>query len=220
MPLANRKAPLARDAKPALFEVRPLTTDDIAVLKQGRGQKATIVQQLRDSHHLLARLIASGVRLQEAAETSGYSLGSVYRYNADPAFQELVATYRQEVAVSHRETIDEYNRILIANRMKAERQIADRLDDEEAAISTRDLITITRDAADRTGYGKRSTQDHKHSFAGEMESVWARSGAAKLIDGSPGLAPSAPAALPSTPAPTEPASRPTILAPAPSRRGL
>lgn len=212
MGLARRTKPLP-DTKPKLFEVRPLTTDDVAVLKTHRDKAVRPLQELRDTHHLVARLVASGMRFEGVAEVSGYTIGSVYRLNGDPAFIELVAIYREQGAISHREAVDEYNRILISNRMKAERQIADRLDDEEERVDTRLLITIARDAADRTGYGKRSTQDHKHSFAGEMESVWARSGAAKLIDGStasPSLAPT----------PTEPASRPTILAPAPSRRGL
>lgn len=247
MGIAKRTKPWP-DPKPKLFEVRPLTTEDIAALKTDRGKSTRPLQQLRDSHHLVARLIASGLRTDEVVEQSGYSYQAIYRLNADPAFQELLALYREQVAISHRDITDEYHRILVANRMKAERQIADRLDDEEAAISTRDLITITRDAADRTGYGKRSTQVRENGFASEMESVWARSGAAKLIDGvsSPGLAPSAAAPPSSAPAPTEPASRDAapgfqtpqnfaerdssvtpsysgaapVLAPAPLRRGL
>lgn len=217
MGIARRSKPWP-DTKPKLFEVRPLTTGDIAALKNNRTEtgKHTPLQVLRDSHHLVARLIASGLRTDEVVEQSGYSYASIYRLNADPAFIELVAVYREQVAISHREVVDEYHRLLVGNRVKAERQIADRLDDEESSISTRDLITITRDAADRTGYGKRSTQDHRHSFASEMESVWSRSGAAKVIDGasstaSPSLAP----------APTESRSEPLpVLAPAPSRRGL
>lgn len=221
MPLAARTKAWP-NKKPKLFEVRPLTTEDIALLNADRNKSTPPIQALRDTHHLVARLVASGLRTDEVAEQSGFSIGSIYRLNNDPAFQELVALYREQVAISHREITDEYHRILVSNRMKAERQLADRLDDEDSAISTRDLITITRDAADRTGYGKRSVVDSKHSFASEMEEVWSRSGKAKLIDGtaSPTMSPAA-APLPLAPAPTEPASRPTVLAPArPARRGL
>jgi hypothetical protein len=148
--------------RPALLEMRSLTPDDLAVLKLPRGRSHN-VRELRDSHHLVARLMAAGLRNDEVAERSGFSMGSIYRFAQDPAHQELVAQYRKTVNASYREEADEFNRILLSNRMKAERRIADRLDDDEATVTTRDLITISRDAADRTGYGKISMQVHKNA---------------------------------------------------------
>jgi hypothetical protein len=225
MGIAKRTKPWP-DNKPALLEVRPLTIDDIAELKNKRTEtgRHNPLKELRDSHHLVARLIASGLRTHEVAEQSGFSITSVYRLNADPAFKELVAVYRREVDISHRETIDQFNALLIANRMKAERHLADRLDDDEVTIATRDLITISRDAADRTGFGKRSTQVHKHEgFATELESAWARSGKAKLIEGAvvTDVRP-APAAPPLAPAPVENQSsiEPATASRVAIRRGL
>jgi hypothetical protein len=162
----GKRAPFKR---PALLEVRPLTPDDLTVLTAPRPPTHN-TGQLRDSHHLVARLVAAGLRNDEVAERSGFSLGSLYRFSLDPAFQELVAQYRKTVVASYRDEADEFNRILLSNRMKAERRIADRLDDDEATVTTRDLITISRDAADRTGYGKSSTQVYSNAgMATKME---------------------------------------------------
>lgn len=173
MALAKRNN--ARGQRPKILEARALVPDDLRVLQENRRGRQTLAE-LRDSHHLVARLVASGLRFEEVAERSGYTIASVYRFNIDPAFNELVAQYRKIVEGDFREELDEYGKLLLTNRMKAERRLADRLDDDEATISTRDLITVSRDAADRTGYGKHSTQlSAKVDVATLLEEARARS---------------------------------------------
>ena len=53
--------------------------------------------RLRDSHHQVARLIASGLRTQDVSRMTGYAISRLsWLQSQDPAFKELVEFYRQE----------------------------------------------------------------------------------------------------------------------------
>ncbi len=55
----------------------------------------TVVKRLRDSHHALARAIASGMSLQAASAATGYSPSRISMLQADPSFRELLDHYRR-----------------------------------------------------------------------------------------------------------------------------
>jgi hypothetical protein len=201
---------------PKILEARPLTREDLALITQKREYKPGRVTEFRDSHHLVARLVAAGLRNDEVLERSGFSYQSLWRFNQDPAFQELVAQYRKEEIERYDRNRDEYAALIFRNQLKAERKLADKLDDEEADLSTRDLITIARDAADRTGYGKRNTTVNVNvGMATALERAQAVS--AKVIDGSSSSgAPSAPIGVTNSASVSQSAQQPRAIA----RRGL
>lgn len=142
---------------PGISSVRELTQHDIDSFKQGRDP---VIQRYRDSHHQMARLFAMGLRVSEVAREMGYSIGRVSVHHNNPIFRELIAGYSKVNDEVTRDSIASYNALILANGMKAERKIADRLDDDEEndAFSTRELLSIARDAADRVGLSKRSIQ--------------------------------------------------------------
>lgn len=179
-----------------LGEIRPLTREDLAEIMEPR--EATVVKRLRDPHHLVARLIAAGVRpMEEVARRSGFSLGRIYTLQSDPAFKELCASYRTEEAKAFFEARDDFYELATSNMMKGERMLAEKLDeyDEEGKLpSLRDLVTVVGDRADRFGYGKRTTNLNVNvDFAAKLEQAIARSG--KVIDNVP-LSPDEPRSLP------------------------
>lgn len=166
-----------------ILSVRVLSREDLPLLREKRPPG--IVQRLSDPHHRLARLLASGIRRWEAAERSGYSLARVTMLCEDPSFQNLVEHYRKEVTAIWAENIDTYYELATSNMVKAERQIAEKLEAAETegeALPTRDLIAISRDAADRFGYGKKQTNLNVNvDFAAQLEKAIKRSG--KTIEG-------------------------------------
>lgn len=165
-----------------IASIRELTPEDIASLNAEGSGRVPAVQQLRDSHHKVARLIAAGMRLQDVAAACGYSMVRIYTLNATPAFQELIAGYRGEESEAYAKHRDDYHELLFSNQIKAERRIADKLDDDDADISIRELHLISRDAADRTGYGKNSVQFNINAdFASNMEQTMRRS--SQVIEG-------------------------------------
>lgn len=188
--------PGRRPEKLEIGMVRELTLDE--VLGSGRGSVAPI-KRFRDSHHRMARLFASGLRVNEVAQLTGYSVSRVSIFHSSPAFQELIAQKRGIEDEIARDEITAYNQLILSNGLKAERKLADKLDDDDESedLSVRELISIARDAADRVGLSKRTVQtNYDINFADMLDraikrSELPRSGDMKLVDSS-----SAPAAQP------------------------
>lgn len=187
--------PGRRPGKPEIGEVRQLTLEEVL---SPRGRVAPI-QRFRDSHHRMARLFASGLRVKEVAELTGYSISRVSLFHSSPAFQELIAQKREVEDEVLKDEISIYNQLILQNGLKAERKLADKLDDddENEEMSVRELISIARDAADRVGLSKRTVQTNFDiNFADLLDkaikrSEMPRSGDLKLVESS-----SAPAAHP------------------------
>jgi len=145
-----------KSIRPAIGQVRELTREELG---QPRA-KATPIQKFRDSHHRMARLFASGLRVGEVAELTGYSVSRVSLFHSSPAFQDLIAEKRKIEDEIARDQITAMNAMILSNGLKAERKLADKLDDDDESeeMSVRELISIARDAADRVGLSKRSIQ--------------------------------------------------------------
>ena len=88
-------------------EIRELTPADLLRLRDKRT--LPVVARLRDPHHRVARLVAFGLRPAQIAEETGYSLARIYTLQADPSFQDLIASKRPEVDASARDELDEYH---------------------------------------------------------------------------------------------------------------
>lgn len=167
-------------AKPRpILAIRDLTRDDLARLADPRTN-VLAPTSLRDSHHRVARLVASGLRQFEVAAKTGYSIQRIGTLTASPAFRQLVAEYQALVTEAFVESQDDYFTVATSNMLKAERQIADKLDaadDAGETLPTRELVAISRDAADRFGYGKKLTNLNVNvDFASKLEKAIARSG--------------------------------------------
>ena len=163
-----------KSIRPGIGAVRELTAEE---LKSPRA-KAQPIQKFRDSHHRMARLFASGLRVGEVAELTGYSVSRVSLFHSSPAFQDLIAEKRKVEDEIARDQITQYNQLILSNGMKAERKLADKLDDDDdnEEMSVRELISIARDAADRVGLSKRSVQTNVNmDFAQLLDRAIARS---------------------------------------------
>lgn len=185
---------------PRILAVRVLTRDDLACLRQGEKRVTTRLKGFRDSHHRLARLVAAGLRNEEILRITGYAYSRLSSLRLDPAFQELVAGYRERVNEAFVESQDEFYETSVSNMLRAERQIEahlDRADEEDELIPLKTLMSLTSDRADRFGYGKRTTQTNVNiDFASKLEAMNKKRGTTTVIDAgarvvspSPALAP-------------------------------
>lgn len=180
-----------RIAKPIkIGEVRELEQSELGLLKAKRRPQS-IVARFRDSHHKLAWLFASGMRIKDIALAAGYSHNRVLTLSSDPAFKELIAQKREKIDDNRAEVLDDFEELIKGNMLKAERQLSDKLDDADEAeelLPTRELIAISRDAADRLGYGKKETRLNVNiDFAAKLDRAVARS--AKVIGATPTVPP-------------------------------
>lgn len=183
--------------------VRSITREDLPRILARRDSTSTLPQRLRESHHTVARLLATGISQTQVAALTGYSATRVGQLAAAPAMQELISHYRAQVDQTFLAATDAFYTLATGNMIAAERHLADRiadLDDSGELLSVREALAISRDAADRFGYEKRKTAINVNAdFAALLEKRIAASGV--TIDGSVSslptstAAPSAPGAL-------------------------
>lgn len=133
---------------------------------------------LRESHQKIARLLASGLKLGEVAQHTGYSYQRVHILSKDPAVQELVSRYRNMLIEDWREEESTFQGLAMKNMVAAERQLADKIDAADEAgelLPTRELLAISSDRMDRFGYGKKNTNLNINvDFAAKLEAAIAR----------------------------------------------
>ncbi len=171
--------------KPEILSVRPLTREDLGLIAERKADSdgrplQGAVRRFRDPHHQVARLFASGLRLREVADRCGYSYQRIHVLHSDPAFQQLIAKYREKVDASFVANADEFYDLATANMRKAETMIAERLEkaeEEDIDLPLKTLIDISGDRMDRFGYGKRQTNLNVNAdFASLLEKAIQRSG--------------------------------------------
>lgn len=169
---------------PTIDGVEELRAEDLQGLVRGR---LPTVKNLKDSHHAVARLLACGIRSGEVAERTGYSRVRISILQQDPSFRELIEHYRTVEAQAFIEARDEYWDSAVALRTKAARAIVDQMDEADETgekIPLNRLLAIHDSFADRTGYGKRSTQVNINvDFAARLEKAVKASNSAKQIEG-------------------------------------
>ncbi len=139
----------------------------------GKGQ----VKRIRERHHIVAKMIARGVKIPEVAECTGWSEHQLHLLvNQTPAFQELIIHYQKEDA--EREVVlAEYTELLRKRLLMGEQLIHDRLNEEGDDLSVNELLRLVADAADRTGYSKQNVNLNVNlDFAAALEAARKRSG--------------------------------------------
>ena len=139
----------------SLEEVRPLDVADLALLDAPRETKPRVIEKLRERHHSLARILASGASNNQASLLTGYDPARVSVLRSDPAFSDLITHYQT--------LVDEkfVDQAVIWNGMTKDAllEIRDRLEDAPDEFSNDMLLKIATAGADRTGHGPSTTQN-------------------------------------------------------------
>jgi len=144
--------PPGRGRRPApIFygEPRPLTEIDILEMwkpdnEAGRGIGR--IKTLRYNHHLLAKAVASGKSLLECSNLSGLSQPRISDLKNDPAFQELVSFYAEEL---HEVFTDVHSRMAAFGTSLLE-ELQDRFETEPEKFTKRELMELFTTMADRS----------------------------------------------------------------------
>jgi hypothetical protein len=157
--------------------VRELDRADLVLLATEKGSTSNAVKRLTERHHALARNIASGMAIGEAAVLQGYSISRVSILQTDPAFKELLNFYREDVQRPYR---DLHTR-LAGLSMDAAEELSNRLEEEPDKVSIGQLMEITKLGADRTGHGPQATNLNVNvDLAGRLEAARKRVALRKL----------------------------------------
>jgi hypothetical protein len=144
--------------------VRDLTETDLELLGVEKGVVPTEIKKLRDSHHQVARLLATGFKPGQVSIITGYSGSRISILQGSPMFQELLEFYRGESEAGFADLQDR----LATLSLDAVEEIRDRLNDGE--LSNKDLLKLVELTADRTGHGPRTTSVNVAvNLAGRLE---------------------------------------------------
>lgn len=170
--------------KREIESIRAIEREDLPRLLGPRDRTAAHPHRLKESHHEVARFIAAGFEYSRIGTLTGYSYNRIHTLADSPAMKELVAHYRAKIDESFIAAQDAYYDLATRNMLAAERHLSDRiaeLDEDGELLPVRDAIAISRDAADRFGYGKKQTNLNVNAdFAAMLEKAIERSG--KTID--------------------------------------
>lgn len=168
-----------------IISVRPATPADVAAATATPSNK---LSRVREVHHSMAKMFVAGLNNNEVAERLGYSISRVSIIRNSPAFQELIARYREVDNTAWVAQRDDYWEDIRAAGRRSIRKIIERLDadddNEVTEIPLRDLLKIHDSTADRVGYHRKSTKENINiDFAARLEAAISRSRKVLLIDG-------------------------------------
>lgn len=122
--------------------VRELREEEKAV-----GQVPTL-KRLRDSHHAVAKLLASGMTPMQVSLQTGYAPSRISTLQNDPAFKELLIFYAKERDV----VAQEVETLFLGVARDAMQAVHERILDEGQEIPVGELREIFKTFADRAGY--------------------------------------------------------------------
>jgi hypothetical protein len=123
------------------------------------------IKRLRDSHHALARALATGSTPQQASLTTGYSLSRISILQNDPSFKELMEYYRK---TNDEAFLDLEGRILALGADFLQ-ELRERLDDDPASFDNEEVRENAKLFMDRAGFApvSRSLNINKSVGIGE-----------------------------------------------------
>ena len=144
------------------------------------------LQSIKETHHNLARILATGATRTEAAEQAGFTISRVSTLMADPTFKELVEGYRVRATEIHEEEFRGARKMAakvvtqITRMIADEVEIADNQDnrslDDKPIIPLGRLESLLQTLGDRTILPKQSVnvQVDGDSLAERMAAARAR----------------------------------------------
>jgi hypothetical protein len=112
------------------------------------GVQPTAIKALRHSHHRLAMLLASGIDETKAAIICNYSVSRISILKADPAFQELLSYYSDQVE----ETWAGFHETASGLSLDMLQELQRRLDESPEQFTVASLNESIKLLADRTGH--------------------------------------------------------------------
>lgn len=111
--------------------------------------KAVTLKNLRDSHHNVARLVASGMAVEEVSFQTGYTPARIYTLQSqDQMFIDLVTFYRRTARAAQQEV----EAHLLGLAQDARQEFHERLLDTPESISNEELLAAMKLAYDRAGF--------------------------------------------------------------------
>lgn len=147
-------------AAPLVIEViRELTADDLKDLVGAPKTDVPVLKKLTARHHRQAVLIAEGKSNLEIAAICGTTPQRIVQLKADPAFQNLIAMYQDQVLTLQLEDAARLKDKAVDLGEMAMDELIDRFEDEgkRQAMPTAEVRQVATTMLDRTVLPPKST---------------------------------------------------------------
>lgn len=171
-----------RASSPLPFRIeRPIEAADLALLDGPRGNPMAPLAKIRERHHAAARALSQGLTNLEVASVTGYAPARLIQLQQDPAFQNLVAMYREKQTEIWAEAQDRAKAaVMLGLEVMTDRlEIADEKDDEEAFELAERLVKAATPVSGLVSRPTAAVQVNVN-LSGRLEAARRRAG---LIEG-------------------------------------
>jgi hypothetical protein len=158
--------------------VRDLNEADMEVLQNPpkTGIKAPSLQRIRNTHHMLARLLAEGKKPTDISMITGFSPGRISSLQSDPMFVELMAYYSAQVESQY---LDVHARLADLGVTSLE-ELRERIEETPEKFSVRELLEIMKETLDRSAAPSKGGGGGKTNI--EIKFVGAAASATEIAD--------------------------------------
>lgn len=151
---------------------RELSVEElIGASTEEAGIKSVPIKELRQSHHMLARVMAQGISDQEVSVICGYSISRISILKSDPTFQELLEYYKDMETKNYAVARADMHERLASLGFDAIETLHDKLRDDPDSFDPKTLLLVVEATADRTGHGKTQTVNHQHDHSLSPETI-------------------------------------------------
>lgn len=152
-------------------EPSELTVEDLLLARGAEVVGASPLKSLRQSHHTLARLLAQGAGTNEASAVLGMAPSRISVLKSDPTFKELLQYYTDMEKEQYTVARANMHERLAALGFDAMETLHERLEEAPETFDLKTLISVVELTADRTGFGKTATVDHRHEHSLSAETL-------------------------------------------------
>jgi hypothetical protein len=136
-------------------ESRPLTQEDMnrhALRDPDTSGPFAPLRSIRNSHHMLARMLAEDRPGAEISSVLGYSTSRIKILEEDPSIKELVVHYRAQHDSRTADIATQVQNLTL----NALQELAERLELEPEEFSKDELLKLVVNGLDRIGHGPSS----------------------------------------------------------------
>lgn len=135
-------------------EPQPLTPEHLSALALRSPDSGPLapLKSIRETHHMLARMIAEGRPDGTISAVLGYSPPRIKILRDDPGIQELVAHYKSLDAAVQADVHTQIHSLALT----AMQELHSRLEENPEDFSTPELLKIAETGLDRTGHGAQT----------------------------------------------------------------
>ena len=134
-------------------EIRELELGELSMPSAVPGVQAVL--RIKARHFALAKALAEGIEPAVAAAITGYAPGTVSQLCQDPTFQNLIASYRQDI---EGEYVNVHQKLATLT-VTAMDELQERIENNPEEVKTTVLTDIMTKGLDRIGHGPTSKTD-------------------------------------------------------------